>query len=368
MRRGDATVVGNALAGRSALVGMPIRPAPTTYGFAYRTLPLGPDTLEASLFVSNPNSASLGGQLLVYGERCELLDRQQIGVRPGCTREYRLPSGHYGFGRVRVLAPAVLNLLHFSANAGGLAGAELLDADTEVPEPPPPGAGILIDDTHGCHDSFLFGNLTVWESALVSAGITVDHLTVSPVTAAALQPYRAFAVIGPLVAYDPAEVQAIANFVAAGGGLLIAQDWGNDPTTGTSPNAWSLPTRSVMSAFGLTDDSNLAEDTIHNEVGNSVWIRLEVGRNFGTHPVVAGLTTISFHHTCTLSGGSAWSSVVSTDTDTKPPNRPVVMERDIGAGRVLVLGDSNTLEDSTINENENQSFAVRCVERTIFKI
>jgi hypothetical protein len=54
LRPGDATVVGNALAGRSALVGMPARPAAKTCGFAYRTLPLGPDTLEASLFNSVP--------------------------------------------------------------------------------------------------------------------------------------------------------------------------------------------------------------------------------------------------------------------------------------------------------------------------
>ncbi|MGH3843705.1 MAG: DUF4350 domain-containing protein [Pseudonocardiaceae bacterium] len=358
LRPRDATVVGNALAGRSALVGMPTRPAAKTYGFAYRTLPLGPDTLEASLFVSSPNPASLGGQLMFYGERCELVDRQQIGVRPGCTREYRLPAGHYGFGRIRVLAPAVLNLLHFSANAGGITGAELLNEDTEVPEPPPPGGGILIDDTHGCHETYLFGHSTLWESALVSNGITVDHLSASPLTASALQPYRALAVILPLVSYDPAEVQVISDFVNAGGGLLIAQDWGLDPASGANP--WSLPTRSVMSAFGLTDDGNFATDTTHNEAGNSYWIRFEAGRNFSPHPVVAGLTAISMHHTCTLSGGGVWVAAVTTDTDTQPPSRPVVMERDVGAGRVLVLGDSNVLEDLTIGEHENQAFAVRC--------
>lgn len=366
LREGDATVVGNALAGRSALVGMPTRPAAKTYGFGYRTFPLGPDTLEASLFVSNPNPASLSGQLMIYGERCELLDQQQIGVRPGCTREYRLPAGHYGFGRIRVLAPAVLNLLHFSANAGGLTGAELLNEDIEVPEPPPPGAGILIDDTHGCHSQPTVDDLTVWESALASNGITVSHLSASPLTAAALQPYRALAVIVPLVAYDPAEVQVIFDFVNAGGGLLVAQDWGIDPSFGSQP--WSGPTRSVMGAFGLTDDSNIAMDLTHNEAGDPFEIRFEAGRNFGPHPVVAGLTAISVAATCTLSGGGTWAAPVATDLDTRPPSRPVVMERDVGAGRVLVLGDSNILSSPTIGANENQTFAVRCAQRVLFSI
>jgi hypothetical protein len=318
MRPGDLTVVGNALAGRSSIVGVPATPMPATYGFGYRTLPFGPDALEASLFVSNPNNWNLSGELRVYGERCEQLDQHQVSLRPGCTREYRLPVGHFGFGRVRILAPAVLNLLHFSTNIGGLTGAELLDANTQVPEPLPPDAGILIDDTHGCHFP-QSASMAVWESELVAAGITVNHLTTSPLTAAALQPYRVVAILAPTVAYDPTEVQVISDFVSNGGGLLIGQEWGIEPMFGS--HDWSLPTRSVMSAFGIIDDSNIAFDQIHNE-GDASRIRFDVGRNFGGHPIVAGLTTISVSATCTLSGGTPWSAVVITDTDTitKPPN------------------------------------------------
>jgi hypothetical protein len=125
-----------------------------------------------------------------------------------------------------------------------------------------------------------------------------------------------------------------------------------------------------MNAFGIIDDSNDAFDpTPTHYDGNGGYIRFEVGRNFGGgHPIVAGLTTILFRLTCTLSGGSAWSAVVNTDTDTNPPSRPVVMERNVGAGRVVVLGDSNPLEDSTIVQYENQLFVVRCIERLMFRI
>lgn len=61
-----------------------------------------------------------------------------------------------------------------------------------------------------------------------------------------------------------------------------------------------------MSAFGLTDDSNKALDTTPLQGGLSCWIRFEAGRNFGPHPVVAGLYAVSMSATCTLPGGGGW--------------------------------------------------------------
>jgi hypothetical protein len=359
LRGSEAVVVGNALAGRDALLGMPVRQAAGSYGFSYRTQPFAPDVLTASVFVSNPNPTSLGGALTVYGERCEVVDRQQIGVRPGCTREYALPAGRYGFGRVRVAAPAVLNLLHFSAAAGGVTAAELLDEPLDVPEPQQ-GIGILIDDTHGGRAA-VSGDLTVWESEMVAAGITVGHLTNAPLTAAALHPYRALAIVIPQAGYTPPEIQAISNFVTAGGGLFVAQDWGIDPNFGVNP--WSLPTRTIMG-----DDSNLALDPVHNEAGDASRIRFDAGRNFGGHAVVSGLSTTSVSATCTFSGASGWDAVVITDSDSTPAMAATVVARDVGAGRMLVLGDSNILADMFIVEHENRMFGLRCAEWVTFQV
>ena len=74
-----------------------------------------------------------------------------------------------------------------------------------VAEPPPPGAGLLLDETHECRAA-ASGDMMMWLSALAAARITVDRLTSGPVTAAALQQYRAFAVVMPRVAYAAAEV------------------------------------------------------------------------------------------------------------------------------------------------------------------
>jgi hypothetical protein len=363
LRGGDDTLVGQAMVGRTSFVGPSAPPGPTSYGFAYRTLPFTPDQLAATLFVSNPGTTSLGGRLVVYSERCEVLDLQRIAVLPGCTGQYQLPTGYFGFGRVTVLSHAVVNLLHFSANAGGLATAELLDAAVAVTEPPEQ-VGLLIDHTHRGTPNAADG-LTRLESAVVANGIAVAHHTSGPLTAAALQPHRAVAIVLPTLAYDAAEIQAIVDFVNAGGGLLLAQDWGIDPRFGYAP--WSLPARGVMSAFGLVDDSNLVLDTLHND-GIAEQLRFDVGRNFGSHPIVSGLSTLTAVWSCTLATGNGWSPVIATDADAVPPERPVVAERAVGGGRVLVLGDSNMLNDSTVPLRENLAFAVRCVEWVTFRI
>lgn len=366
-RAGDLAVVGNALVGSDALVPWAPGTKHKTYGFGYRTLPPGSDTLDGSLFVSNPGTTNLAGLLTPFDERCQRLSPQKFAVKPGCTRELVLPAGHYGYGLIRVSVPAVLNLLHFAKSAGGLTAAELLGEPNAVREPPPPGAGLLIDYTHGCR-GVATGDTGAWEAALTAAGHKVDHLTAPAITYAALQPYKAFAVMMPRTGYSYAETQAILDFVNAGGGLLVAQDFGVDPAMG-GPMPWSWPVRSVLGAFGLIDDNNLALDALHNDgpVGGHV-IFSDAQHCFAAHPIVSGLKSIVNDATCTFSTAAGWTTVVETDADAVPPNQPVTVERSVGAGRVVVLGDSNVFTDVEQPKYDNAAFTQRCVERVLFKI
>lgn len=363
--REDLAVVGNAIAGPDAgTVSTTAKRA--TYGFGYRTLPLGPDTLDATLYVSNPATAPLAGLLNVYDQKCQRLEPVKFSVRPGCTRELPLPAGHFGYGQVRVGGPAVLNLLHFAKSAGGLTGAELLGDAQRVQEPPPLGSGLLIDYTHGCRGA-ASGDTGPWEAAIVAAGNTVDHLLTPPITAAALQPYRALAIIMPRTGYTSAETQAISDFVQAGGGLLIAQDYGVEPGLG-GPMPWSWPVRSVLGIFGLIDDNNIALDALHCDSGIPGNVVFDAQRSFNAHPVVAGLKSVSVSATCTFSTAAGWSTVIKTDTDSTPADQPVLVEQAFGAGRVLVFGDSNTFSQYEFAKYDNTTFGVRCAERVLFKI
>jgi hypothetical protein len=130
--RRDAAVVANSVVDGNRPITWPTRRMHKTYGFAYRTRPSGNDTLEASLFVSNPNSAALGGALTVYDERCEPTIREQFTIGPDCTDEFALPPGHVGYAEIRVGVPAVLHLVHRTATSKGLAASELLGAGNEI--------------------------------------------------------------------------------------------------------------------------------------------------------------------------------------------------------------------------------------------
>jgi uncharacterized protein DUF4350 len=362
--RKDLAVVGSALAGSDALARWPPKTRSLAYGFGYRTLPLGPDTLDGSLFVSNPNTISLNGILQLFDERCEEALAEKFSIRPGCTQEFRFPPKHYGYGQVTISAPAVLNLLHFAKSAGGLTAAELIGAANQVQTPPPPGSGLLIDYTHDCR-SPATGDLIKWEAALVATGAKIDRLLSAPITAATLQPYRALVIVGPRIGYGSSEVQAISDFVQAGGGLLIVGDYGVDPSIITMP--WTWPTRSVMGGFGVIDDNNMAEDAQHNDGGPGNVI-FEASRCFKPHPIVTGLSAISVSAVCTYSLATGWTTVIATDSDAVPANQPVLIERSFGAGRVLIFGDCNSATDTEIAKYDNQTFALRCADRVLFKI
>src|SRR5205823_1867732 len=142
------------------------------------------------------------------------------------------------------------------------------------------------------------------------------------------------------------ELQAISDFVKSGGGLLIVQDYGVSGPAGPMP--WSWPTRSVMGAFGLTDDDNMAIDVLHNDGAGGLCgdVVFEASRCFKQHPILGGLAAVSVDAVCTFSAALGWTTIIATDADAIPPNQPVLIERSIGAGRVLVFGDCNQWSDS----------------------
>lgn len=366
-RARDQAVVGHALAGSDALTGWTPGIKSKTYAFGYRTQPLGPDTLSASLFVSNPNSTNLGGLFTVFDDLCQSHGTSKFSIKPGCTREFKLPPGHYGFGQIRVLAPAVLSVLHFAQSAGGLATAELLGEANRINEPPPPGAGLLIDYTHGCRGAAT-GDMGQWEAAVAAAGITVTKQVLPPITLAALLPHRAFAVITPRTAYASSEVQAIYDFVSGGGGLIVVQDYGVDPALG-GPMPWSWPTRSVLGAFGIVDDNNMAQDTLHHDGASTGRVLFEAAQGcFASHPITSGLGTMLVDAVCTFSSAAGWTTIVQTDGDAVPPKQPVLVERAVGSGRVVVVGDPNSWTNAELGKFDNKAIGVRCAERALFKI
>ncbi len=361
-RKDDIAIVGGELAGRDNLYEWKNEKS-RTYGFGYRTAPLGHDKMGGSVFVSNPNGATLTGQIIFYGQNCKPVEKKRVSIKPGCTQEYPFPKDDFGYGLIDVSAQAVINVLHFADSAKGLTTAELVGESNQVTvpsEPPPPRSKVLFDDTHGCRPGAV-GDWTQYEAAIVGAGYTVAHHTAATVTLAALQQYHVFVVAMVHASYTAAEKQAIVDFVNGGGGLLIVQDFGNAP--------WSVPTREVLNLFGANDDNNFMQDpTNHFSPGQFDDVVFDYQRNFLPHPIVNGWKSFHVDAASSLSGGAGWATVVETDDDSTPSRRPAVIARPFGSGRVVAFGDSNTWANHLIANLENKTFGVRCIEWLLFKI
>lgn len=362
-RRRDIAVVGGEQAGRDNLFNWLPREQSRTYGFGYRTIPLGHDTLGGAVFVSNPHAVALVGWIAFYDQKCALAVKKRVRINPGCTVEYAFPRGRFGYGRITVSKQAAINVLHFAASAQGVAAAELIgEADRLSTPTTPPSlrSRILFDDTHQCRPGGI-GDWTTYESALINAGYSVAHYTAPAVTLAELKKHDVFVVAVPRVSYSAAEKQAMSDFVNTGGGLLIVQDFGNAP--------WSPPTREILNLFGTNDDNNFMQDpTNHFLPGQTDDVVFDYKRNFLAHPIVNGWKSFHVDAASSLSGGAGWTTVVETDDDSIPARRPAVIARSYGPGRIVAFGDSNTWADHLINNLENKLFGVRCAEWLLFRI
>jgi hypothetical protein len=361
-RPDDLAIVGGELAGLDNLFN-PRNEGARTYAFGYRTQPYRGDKTRGSVFISNPNNTVISGQVTFFGQKCSVVDRKRFQIKPGCTQEFPFPKDDFGYGVVDVSRQPVINVLHFADSAKGLTAAELVGEGNRVTrpsDPPKPRSRILFDDTHGCRTG-VTGDWTQYEAALVAAGYTTTHYTAASVTLAALQQHDVFVVSIPRSNYTAAEKKVIVDYVNGGGGLLVVQDFGNAP--------WSVPTREVLNLFGAMDDNNFMEDPTHCFTpGQFDDVVFDYQRNFLPHPITAGWKSFHVDAASSLSGGAGWNTVVETDDDSTPPNRPAVLARAFGAGRVVAFGDSNTWANHLIANLENKTFGVRCMQWLLFVI
>jgi hypothetical protein len=361
-RSGDLAIVAGELAGLDDLFN-PRNEGTRTYAFGYRTQPYAADKTIGSVFVSNPNNTVITGQVLFFGQKCQLVNRKRFEINPGCTQGFDFPKDDFGYGLVEVSRQPVINVLHFAESAKGLTAAELVNEGNRVTgpvQPPKPKSRVLFDDTHGCRPG-VSGDWTQYEAALVAAGYSVAHYTAPSVTLANLQQYDVFVIAIPRSNYTPTEKRIIVDYVNGGGGLLVVQDFGNAP--------WSLPTREILNLFGATDDNNFMEDPTHCFTpGQFDDVVFDYQRNFLPHPITNGWKSFHVDAATSLSGGAGWTTVVETDDDSTPPRRPAVLARPYGSGRVVGFGDSNTWADSLISHLENKTFGVRCIQWLLFVI
>ncbi|MBN2391400.1 MAG: hypothetical protein JXR84_11785 [Anaerolineae bacterium] len=209
---------------------------------------------------------------------------------------------------------------------------------------------ILIDQGH---DNYypLTGSgdvYTGFAAALAAAGYDIDSATSSLITYDDLAPYAAYII--PLAGVPPTtqEIQAMQQYIQNGGGLFLIADH-----SGT----YSEPSQALANVFGVTLDANVVTDPDDYIEESDYWVTYD-NANFSSHIVMQALDILQTYASTSMEPGTA-SPLITTDADADPPNRAIAVALNFGAGRVVILGDSNYFDDEFgLNVGDNKQFGI----------
>ncbi len=143
----------------------------------------------------------------------------------------------------------------------------------------------------------------------------------------------------------PDELDAIEAFVAAGGGLLVLAEeeqakYGNNVTE-------------LAARFGVEIGNTVVSDYEHHHKAPS-WVLAELGggAEAGGADLLARVGSACFYRATTVSGGRV---VARASATASAPGAPLAVATEHGAGRVVVLGDSDLFGDDCLDEHDHRA-------------
>lgn len=200
--------------------------------------------------------------------------------------------------------------------------------------------GVLLVDT--IHFNFWFpGELDALLAKVADLGYELDFFELSqpniPPEGTALAQLEAglsradsFLVVIPFFEYTVDEVAAVQRFVDKGGRLLIT----GDPTRPQRVNE-------LATAFGLSFE----RDFLFNQVENDSNYRNVIFKEFATHPIMAGLSSIVFYTAGSITGAALPLTLGdgNTESSLRPADTSLAPMVLAAGGDVLAIADSTFL-------------------------
>ena len=173
-----------------------------------------------------------------------------------------------------------------------------------------------------------------YRDMLVSSKFTFDKAYPSdgPLTLSLLAKYDMLYINAPYIAYTTAEITAIRQWVAAGGGLFLSGEWLSFATQNANIRA-------------IIEGWNMNITTAEYPTGT-------ITVNITVHPTTE--VVYSLH----MSGGSyvdSWGAAYPL-VKTNATEAQMVVAQEVGEGRVILAADINFVANQ-IDENDNRAFA-----------
>lgn len=143
-----------------------------------------------------------------------------------------------------------------------------------------------------------------------------------------------------------AEIEAIRAFVHDGGGLIVLGECDHD-RYGNNLNA-------LLETFGIQIETATVQDYEQSD-GTPTWIRplLTSNGRGSTADVLARVNEIRLYRAGTLATTNGAKVIARASTTATKPHAPLAVVTEYGAGRVVVLSDSDLFGDDTLGEYDH---------------
>ena len=197
-------------------------------------------------------------------------------------------------------------------------------------------------------------------SALAEEAFVVEANLDAPLSGARLEEWDALVIAHPS---DPAwerttglgspvlapqEIDAIEEFVTGGGGLIVLGE--------TEQEKYGNNLNQLLARFGIRLENDTVQDYEHN-VHVPSWILAELaeGERGRAGDVLARVHAACLYRATTISSSNGARVLARTHPTASTPGAPVIVATDHGAGRVVVLADSDLFGDDCLEELDHRT-------------
>ncbi len=158
---------------------------------------------------------------------------------------------------------------------------------------------------------------------------------------------------------EPSEIEAIDDFVRAGGGLIVLGE--------TEQDKYGSNLNELLSRFDVRIESATVQDYEHHHGDAPSWVLASLGdtltgrRPAGPDPL-AGVEAACFYRAGVLSAAENGARVIARSQPTSSlPNAPLAVVVPHGEGRVVVTSDSDLFGDDCIADLDHETLWLNLV-------
>jgi hypothetical protein len=145
------------------------------------------------------------------------------------------------------------------------------------------------------------------------------------------------------------ELDAIEAFVARGGGLIVLGE--------TEQDKYGNNLNGLLGRFGLRLENHTVQDYEHYRAAPS-WVLAELdsgGRRGSRGDPLARVQAACFYRATTISASNGATVLARTCATASVPGAPLIVAAEHGAGRIVVLGDSDLFGDDCLDELDHRA-------------